>query len=136
MSGMIDLALVAVYFLRVRRAGGSHARAGASLTVFAVVLVAGVGLSGTLAGTARADTTEPSILMDDYAFIYSSPAQVEKNLRQVASLGVNTIKVSMVWSLVAPDPTATTEPAGRIGNIASSSSRTATVSFGWGSHSR
>jgi hypothetical protein len=77
---------------------------------FMLVLALSFGLSGSLPGVARANGTEQSILMDDYAFIYSSPAVVEQNLEQVASLGVTTVKVSMVWSLVAPDPDATSEP--------------------------
>jgi hypothetical protein len=103
-SGLIDLALLALYVHRHRK---RHTTV--LLTAVLVALGAGAGLAAT-PGTARADSTEPSILMDDYAFIYSSPATVEKNLKQVASLGVNTIKVSMVWSLVAPDPDSTQKP--------------------------
>ena len=31
-------------------------------------------------------------------------------LEQIASLGIDKVKVSMVWGLVAPDPTSTTKP--------------------------
>ena len=104
-SGLIDLVVLVRYLRRHRGQAGVVWLAG-----ILAALGAGAGL-GAAPGLARADTTEPSILMDDYAFIYSPPAQVEKNLEQVAALGVNTIKVSMVWSLVAPDPDSTTEPA-------------------------
>ncbi len=109
-SGVIDLAVLAVYLLRVRRTR-TRASQAARCAVVGLTAVAGCGLfGGGLAGSARADTTEQSILMDDNAFIYSSAAQVEQNLEQVAALGVDTIKVSMVWSLVAPDPNSATEP--------------------------
>jgi hypothetical protein len=113
-SGVIDLAILAVYLVRVRRTE-QRTKANRSRAPWRslcwLLLAAGLGLlSGGLASTARADTTEQSILMDDDAFIYSGPQQVEQNLEQVASLGVNVVKVSMVWSLVAPDPNSTTEP--------------------------
>ncbi len=104
MSGLIDLVVLALYLRRHRSRAG---------VLVLVTTLAGLGTCaglGATPGAARADTTEPSILMDDYAFIYSPPAAVERNLEQVAALGVNTIKVSMVWSLVAPDPDASTEP--------------------------
>jgi hypothetical protein len=108
-SGLIDLGVLAAYLLRTRHARRGRAEAGAAV-IFCVVFGLGLSLSGARPERAAADTTEPSILMDDYAFIYSSPAQVEQNLEQVAALGVNTIKVSMVWGLVAPDPFSYTEP--------------------------
>ncbi|WP_249010012.1 hypothetical protein [Conexibacter sp. DBS9H8] len=106
LSGVIDLAVLLAYLWdsRVPRRGGRR------LQLALVALVGTAFLGGFPAASAHADTTEPMILMDDQAFIYASPAQVEANLAQVAHLGVNVVKVSVVWSLVAPDPNATTEP--------------------------
>jgi hypothetical protein len=103
-SGLIDLGVLGLYLYRRRSRG-------ASVVVLALLAArAALAAGGLSPSSARADRTEPSILMDDYAFIYSSPAAVERNLQQVAALGVNTIKVSMVWSLVAPDPNGTVKP--------------------------
>ena len=109
LSGMIDLAVLGRYLARQRAA---RRRAMTTLLVLlgCGAFVGSAALAGATAPSARADTTEPSILMDDYAFIYSSAGGVERNLEQVAALGVNTVKVSMVWSLVAPDPNARTKP--------------------------
>ncbi len=48
--------------------------------------------------------------MDDQELIYSSPARVQQTMRQIASLGIDRIKVSLVWNLIAPDPNSTQRP--------------------------
>ena len=45
---------------------------------------------------------QQSILMDDDELIYAPPAHVARRLADIASLGVDRVKVSVVWSLVAP----------------------------------
>ena len=50
------------------------------------------------------------ILQDDQALIYAAPSQVAANLTQLKAMGVDRVRVSVVWSLVAPDATATNEP--------------------------
>ena len=49
-------------------------------------------------------------MMDDDQLIYVSPAYAAQELEQMASLGVEQVKISMVWGLVAPDPNSTTKP--------------------------
>jgi hypothetical protein len=51
---------------------------------------------------ALASASQESVLMDDDHLIYSSPNQVARTLGQIASLGVDRVKVSLVWSIVAP----------------------------------
>jgi hypothetical protein len=80
----------------------------------AVALLAAVAVA-TLAtclapARALASDTEQSILMDDDQLIYATPAHVRAVMEQLAALGIDRIKVSMVWSLVAPDPDSTTAP--------------------------
>lgn len=58
----------------------------------------------------RASAAQQSILMDDNQLIYSSPEHVARTLSQLASLGVDRVKVSVVWSLVAPDAGSSTRP--------------------------
>ncbi len=72
--------------------------------------VAACALALAFAAQAHASSTAQTSLMDDNALIYSSPAQVQQTMQQIASLGISQIKVSIVWWLVAPDPTATERP--------------------------
>lgn len=62
-------------------------------------------------GRALASPTQTSILMDDDQLIYASPAHVKSVMEQIAALGINTVKVSMVWSLVAPKASSTHKPS-------------------------
>jgi hypothetical protein len=55
-------------------------------------------------GRASASGTQQSILQDDRQLIYSPPERVAQTLRQLQSLGIDRVKVSVVWSLVAPKP--------------------------------
>lgn len=50
-------------------------------------------------------------MMDDDQLIYVSPAHAAQELEQMASLGVEQVKISMVWGLVAPDTNSTTQPS-------------------------
>jgi hypothetical protein len=63
-----------------------------------------------LPARALASADETSIMMDDDQLIYVSPAHAAHELEQMASLGVEQIKVSMVWGLVSPDSNSTTRP--------------------------
>ena len=63
-----------------------------------------------LPARASASATQQSILMDDQELIYSPPTQVVKTLEQLSSLGVSTVKVSLVWTLVGPDSSSTHRP--------------------------
>lgn len=87
--------------------------AGSRTISAAVVLVAAIAaftLTAVVPATARADSTEASILMDDTRLLYDSPTTMVQTMNQIAALGVNVVKVSMVWSLVAPDPNGKSEP--------------------------
>ncbi|MGI8413693.1 MAG: hypothetical protein ACR2LV_09480 [Solirubrobacteraceae bacterium] len=61
-------------------------------------------LACVLPSHALASSTQQSILLDDQHLIYSPPDQVARTLAQIASLGVDEVKVSVVWSIVAPHP--------------------------------
>src|SRR5437588_2688704 len=61
--------------------------------------------------TTRASHTEVAMLMDDEQLIYSSPQQRERTLQALHRLGVDVVKVSMVWQLVAPDPESAQRPS-------------------------
>jgi len=62
------------------------------------------------APAAKASRTEQSILMDDNQLIYASPAHIEQAMQQIKALGIDRVKVSVVWSLVSPAPNAARKP--------------------------
>jgi hypothetical protein len=70
-----------------------------------------LALIAVVPARASASGTQQSILMDDQELIYSSPTQVVKTLEQLSSLGVSTVKVSLVWTLVAPDSSSAQRPS-------------------------
>jgi hypothetical protein len=59
---------------------------------------------------ASASATQQSIFQDDDELVYASPSHADAVLAQLASLGVERIRISVIWALVAPDPTSTTRP--------------------------
>jgi hypothetical protein len=63
-----------------------------------------------LPARALASGTQESLMMDDQKLIYSDAAHVARTLSEMKALGVDRVKVSVVWSLVAPAPTSTREP--------------------------
>jgi hypothetical protein len=60
-------------------------------------------LACALPAHALAAHTQESILMDDNHLIYATPKHMAQTLRQIKALGVDRVKVSVVWQLVAPD---------------------------------
>ncbi len=75
-----------------------------------VALCALCALVGMRAPAARASATQQSILLDDDELIYSSPEHMARRLGQLHALGVDVVKASMVWSLVAPDAASSRRP--------------------------
>ncbi|HEV3129750.1 MAG TPA: hypothetical protein VGY32_12245 [Solirubrobacteraceae bacterium] len=59
---------------------------------------------------ALASTTESTSMMDDDQLIYVSQSHMARTLQQMSSLGADTVKVSVVWQLIAPSPSSTHRP--------------------------
>jgi hypothetical protein len=76
------------------------AAAGAAFAVFVVP-----------SAHALASTTEQSMLLDDDQLIYVSTRHMDRTLETLHSLGVDTVKVSVVWQLIAPDANSTRRPS-------------------------
>jgi hypothetical protein len=76
----------------------------------AAVLVCALACLCALPARALASSTEASILMDDKHLIYSSPQHVVNTLEQLKALGIDQVKVSVVWSLVVPKATSKKAP--------------------------
>ncbi|PZS12020.1 MAG: hypothetical protein DLM64_05675 [Solirubrobacterales bacterium] len=64
-----------------------------------------------LPARALASHAQQSILMDDNQLIYATPAHMLQTLEKISALGVDRVKVSVVWSLVAPDADSTQRPS-------------------------
>jgi hypothetical protein len=60
---------------------------------------------------AAASATQESIFQDDNQLVYASPGHAAQVLAQLASLGVQRIRVSVIWALVAPSPYSRTRPS-------------------------
>ncbi|MGI8413695.1 MAG: hypothetical protein ACR2LV_09485 [Solirubrobacteraceae bacterium] len=67
-------------------------------------------LGCTLPAPALASRAQEATLMDDGRLIYAPPDQVARTLAQIASLGVDRVKVSVSWAVVAPDPGSARHP--------------------------
>ena len=72
-----------------------------------LALSAGIAFTGAPAPTERVET----VMQDDAALLYRSPAQVRRNLRRMARLGVDRVRITASWRQLAPDRDARRKPA-------------------------
>jgi hypothetical protein len=69
-----------------------------------------VALALAAPGGALASGRQVMILQDDAKLIYSSPQSVASTLLQLRHMGVDRVRVSVVWQLLAPTPSSTSKP--------------------------
>jgi hypothetical protein len=74
------------------------------------LLAAVLAIVCMLPGRALASGTQQTMLMDDNQLIYSPPAHVVEVLKTLHALGVDRVKVSVVWLLVAPNSQSSHKP--------------------------
>ncbi len=74
----------------------------AALAVAAIVCAAAV-VEFALPSPAHASSTQVSMLLDDDQLIYVDTQHMVSTLETLHSLGVDVVKVSLVWQLVAPN---------------------------------
>ncbi len=67
-------------------------------------------LACALPARAVASAAEESGLIDDNELVYASPAQAASRLQQIKALGVDRIKFSIEWNVVAPNPSSPHRP--------------------------
>src|ERR1051325_5141206 len=67
----------------------------------AAVVAAALPLA--LAPAAHASLTQESVFQDDPKIVYATPSELGKTLDTLHSLGVDRIRVSVFWGLVAPN---------------------------------
>jgi Cellulase (glycosyl hydrolase family 5) len=72
----------------------------AQMNAFAcsLALSAGLAFSGPPPSTDRVET----VMQDDAALLYRSPAQVRRSLRRMARLGVDRVRITASWRRLAP----------------------------------
>ena len=63
------------------------------------------------APAAHASATQESTFQDDNQLIYAPPDRVARNLDTLRSLGVDRVRVTVLWEVVAPLPDSRTRPA-------------------------
>jgi hypothetical protein len=81
------------------------------VAVLAACLLGACVLAGALPSHALASSSMQTSLMDDNLLIYDSPTQVSNEMTQLRSMGIDELKVSVVWSLIAPDAKSQTKPS-------------------------
>ena len=82
----------------------------AAVTTVAALVCAFAVIEFTVPTPARASSREVSMLLDDDELIYTSTQHMVQTLETLHALGVDVVKVSMVWQLVAPDFSSTQRP--------------------------
>ena len=70
-----------------------------------------MALIGAMCPTAQASRTQRSIFQDDNQLVFQSPAGVARTLDQLRYLGVDVIRVSVFWDIVAPAPRSSARPS-------------------------
>lgn len=82
----------------------------AAAAVVAVLVCAFAVVEFTLPSPAHASSTEVSMLLDDDQLIYVPTQHMIATLNTLHSLGVDVVKVSLVWQLIAPKQFSVHEP--------------------------
>lgn len=81
--------------------------AAAALVVVAIVCAL---IVVALPSPAHASSTQVSMLLDDEQLIYSGDQRTLQTLQTLHSLGVDVVKVSLVWQLIAPNQASNHRP--------------------------
>lgn len=63
------------------------------------------------AAPAGASTTQESILQDDPQILGATPAQLDERFALLRSIGVDRVRVSVLWHNIAPEPNSQQKPA-------------------------
>jgi hypothetical protein len=92
---------------RVRRGRVAGRRLGVLGLLVGAVLSLGSGVASAVVPPGGREST----FQDDNLLVYNTPIGVARTLNTMAALGVDRIRVSVFWNIVAPDATSTTRPA-------------------------
>ena len=76
------------------------------------LLLAALAALLAMPAAAHASANQESLFQDDDLLVYNTPDGVGKTLDNLASMGVDRIRVSVFWSIVAPGSESQAKPAG------------------------
>lgn len=82
----------------------------AAVAAVAALVCATAVVEFTMPSPAHASSTQVSMLMDDDQLIYVPTSHMVQTLQRLASLGVDVVKVSVVWQLIAPNASSAQRP--------------------------
>jgi hypothetical protein len=74
-------------------------------------LAAAAAVAVAAPASAPAASDQETQFQDDTLLVFRTPSQVAQTLDTLRGLGVDRIRVSMYWSIIAPSPTAATKPS-------------------------
>ena len=80
----------------------------ARLAAMVAALAAAAALA--LPGAAGAAASQESVFMDDSELVFGTDEKVEATFSILRDLGVDRVRVSVLWNLLAPEPRSTTRP--------------------------
>lgn len=84
-----------------------------------ILLLALLILTVAAASPASAGAQAPqTVIQDDALFLHGDDATIREGLRQVRQLGIERVRLTAGWSVIAPQPTLTSVPAGDLGDPA------------------
>ena len=63
-----------------------------------------------LPATATASKSQEAMLQDDDKFIYATPGKRKKALDEAVALGVDRLRVTVLWAAIAPKPKSRKRP--------------------------
>src|SRR2546423_12533967 len=77
-----------------------------------IVVACALATAGLTAAAARAAAapTQESMFQDDSLLVFKSPSSVAKTMDTLGYLGVDRIRVTVFWNLIAPSPASRNRP--------------------------
>lgn len=75
-----------------------------------IAAIAALAIALVAPGAAAASGSQEMILQDDQQLIYAPSSQVAQTLQTLRAMGVDRVRVSVVWSLIAPKPNSGRKP--------------------------
>jgi hypothetical protein len=78
----------------------------------ASAFVSGLAALALAPGAAVASSTQESTFQDDNQLVYAEPQAVGRTMDELKALGVDRLRISVFWAVVAPAPKEQTKPAG------------------------
>ena len=106
-QAQVDLDRLALERQSVQLAISQRIRSAAHVAGAAALVCALIALPGA----AQASSTQEAMFMDDNKLVYGNDQEVEATFAVLRTLGVDSVRVSVLWHLVAPQSDSASRPA-------------------------